>query len=234
MFAILNRANLVVAAVETVTYIKTAQSGRPMACPQEEAEAVYIHSTDTILTLAGAGASPWDGYRVKEVDQLPADFAAGYFYLDGNGDFFTTPEKEAERAQEEAVAAAPNVAAITFVTLTEAGQIDDVTAMENAGQFAPWAYPIDYKAGAIRSFEGVLYRCISAHTSQSDWTPDVAPSLWVKIADPAEEFPAWAAPVGAHDAYNAGDKVTHNGKRWISTAENNVWEPGVYGWEVVA
>ena len=26
-----------------------------------------------------------------------------------------------------------------------------------------------------------------------------------------------------------GDKVTHNGATWISTVDNNVWEPGVYG-----
>ena len=33
--------------------------------------------------------------------------------------------------------------------------------------------------------------------------------------------------------YAKGDKVTHNGKTWISTTDNNVWEPGVYGWEEV-
>ena len=233
MFILLNRANLIVAAVKVVMYIKTAPSGRPMACSKEEAEGVYLPDTDTIYTLAGAGARSWDGYRVEEVAQLPADFAPGFFYLAGSGEVFTTPEKAAERAKEEAVAAAPNVAAITFVTLAQAGQIDDVTITENYRQFAEWAYPLDFKAGEIRRYEGVLYRCISTHTSQSDWTPDVAPSLWVKIADPAEEFPTWAQPVGAHDAYNTGDKVTHNGKRWISTVDNNAWEPGVYGWEVV-
>lgn len=27
-----------------------------------------------------------------------------------------------------------------------------------------------------------------------------------------------------------GDKVAHNGKTWVSDVDNNVWEPGVYGW----
>lgn len=63
-----------------------------------------------------------------------------------------------------------------------------------------------------------------------DWAPDVAVSLWVSISDPAEEWPEWSQPVGAHDAYQTGDKVTYNGKHWISTADNNVWQPGVYGW----
>ena len=59
---------------------------------------------------------------------------------------------------------------------------------------------------------------------------DTAPSLWVGISDPAEEWPKWGQPVGAHDSYNTGDKVSHDGKHWISNTDGNVWEPGVYGW----
>lgn len=57
-----------------------------------------------------------------------------------------------------------------------------------------------------------------------------AASLWSVAADPAEEWPEWSQPVGAHDAYAAGDKVSHNDKKWKSTCDGNVWEPGVYGW----
>ena len=80
---------------------------------------------------------------------------------------------------------------------------------------------------------GIVYKCVQNHTSQADWTPDTASSLWSKTSDPAEEWPEWSQPVGAHDAYPKGAKVSHNSKHWISTAENNVWEPGVYGWEEV-
>lgn len=40
----------------------------------------------------------------------------------------------------------------------------------------------------------------------------------------------WVQPTGAQDAYQIGDRVTHNGSTWESTAANNVWEPGVFGW----
>ena len=80
---------------------------------------------------------------------------------------------------------------------------------------------------------GVLYKCVQEHTSQADWTPDVAVSLWSKTSDPAEEYPEWSQPIGSHDAYNTGDKVTYNKKHWISTCDNNVWQPGVYGWNEV-
>ena len=125
------------------------------------------------------------------------------------------------------------VNSITFVTLAEAGSIDTVTAEEHVELFAPWVYPADYKTGNLRRYNGRLYKCIGDHTSQADWAPDVAVSLWTPTSDPAEEYPAWSQPVGAHDAYNTGDKVRHNGKHWTSDVDSNVWEPGVYGWTEV-
>ncbi len=83
------------------------------------------------------------------------------------------------------------------------------------------------------TYNGEYYRCIQNHKSQADWTPDTAVSLWVNIADPAEEFPEWKQPSGAHDAYNKGDKVTHLEKHWISDIDANVYEPSVYGWTEV-
>lgn len=119
---------------------------------------------------------------------------------------------------------------IMFVTMAEAGSIDDATAAEHAELFAEWSYPIAYKVGNIRRYGGKLYRCVQEHNSQADWTPDTAASLWTATADPAEEWPAWSQPVGAHDAYDAGAKVSHGEKHWVSNVAGNVWEPGVYGW----
>ncbi len=138
---------------------------------------------------------------------------------------------EQSQARQQSLEAAT---AIAFVTLAESGSIDDVTAVEHTSLFAPWAASVAYKAGDIREYEGNLYRCAQAHTSQADWAPDKAASLWSKIGDPTVEYPEWVQPIGAHDAYNNGDKVSHSGKKWASTADNNVWEPGVYGWEEVS
>jgi len=110
------------------------------------------------------------------------------------------------------------------------GADNATTAAEHADLFAEWAYPIKYKEGQIRRYGGALYKCVQEHTSQADWTPDSASSLWAGTSDPAEEWPAWSQPVGAHDAYSAGAKVSHNEKHWISDQDGNVWEPGVYGW----
>lgn len=144
----------------------------------------------------------------------------------------TTEERLAKLEAE--LLSAQSAAAITFVTLCETGTIDTVTASEHTELFSPWAYPVDYKTGNIRAHGGKLYRCLQNHTSQENWTPDAAPSLWVGISDPAEEWPAWSQPVGSTDAYAKGAQVSHNGKHWTSDVDANVWEPGVYGWTEAA
>lgn len=139
-------------------------------------------------------------------------------------------KREALQAKQASMEA---VSAIAFVSLAETGTIDEVTAAEHTDLFSPWAENIAYGVGNIRSHGENLYRCVQAHTSQGDWAPDAAPSLWVKIGDPAEEYPEWSQPVGAHDAYSEGDKVSYSNKHWESTVDNNVWQPGVYGWDEV-
>ena len=119
---------------------------------------------------------------------------------------------------------------VVFVTLAEAGAIDAVTAGEHRTMFADWTANVAYTVGQLRNYGEKLYRCVQAHTSQIGWEPDKAASLWAPGADPAEAWPAWSQPTGAHDAYGAGDRVSHNGKHWTSDADGNVWEPGVHGW----
>ena len=50
-----------------------------------------------------------------------------------------------------------------------------------------------------------------------------------------EEYPEYVQPMGAHDAYKIGDKVTYNGKKYICKLDNCVWNPDTYpaGWEEV-
>ena len=107
--------------------------------------------------------------------------------------------------------------------------LDDTQADEHAELFIKWQSGVDYKVGDRRRYNDLLYKCVQAHTSQDDWTPDVTPALWARCSE--EEYPEWIQPSGAQDAYKTGDKVSHNEKHWISNTDNNVWEPGVYGWD---
>ena len=109
--------------------------------------------------------------------------------------------------------------------------LDDTTALTGVELFPAWATDTAYVVGDRVQYNGVLYKCVQAHTSQADWMPDATPALWVIVS--VEEWPEWIQPTGAHDAYDKGAKVSHNGKYWKSTMDANVYEPGVYGWEEI-
>lgn len=98
--------------------------------------------------------------------------------------------------------------------------------------FPVWALDVHYTAGQRCRYNDILYRCIQEHTSLEGYEPPNVPALWTRngASGGIEE---WIQPTGSEDAYNTGDKVTHNGKTWESNCDGNVWEPGVYGWDEI-
>ncbi len=110
----------------------------------------------------------------------------------------------------------------------------DEQALTAIAAYPIWKDGVAYEAGARVLYNSILYKVLQPHTSQADWTPVAAPSLFAKVLIPdANVVPEWEQP-DSTNPYMTGDKVTHNGKTWISTVDNNVWEPGVYGWEEIA
>jgi len=112
--------------------------------------------------------------------------------------------------------------------------VDDKTALDAKGLYPEWRTETAYSVGDRVLYGDTLYKCLQGHTSQDTWTPDTAVSLWavVLIPDP-EVIPEWVQPESTNP-YMKGDKVKHNGKTWVSDVDNNVWEPGVYGWSEAA
>lgn len=96
-----------------------------------------------------------------------------------------------------------------------------------------WRSGQKYEVGKRLEYNGTIYKVLTEHTSQADWTPDAAPPLFAKVLIPdTGTIPEWEQP-DSTNPYAKGDKVTHNGKTWESEVDNNVWEPGVYGWNEV-
>ena len=110
--------------------------------------------------------------------------------------------------------------------------MSDETALTGVELFPMWAIGRAYAAGDRVQHGGTLYKCVQAHTSQADWTPDATQALWVVVS--IEEFPEWVQPTGAHDAYNIGDKVSYNGQHYVCTSDGNVYAPDVSGWQLEA
>lgn len=111
-------------------------------------------------------------------------------------------------------------------------------ALMVATVYPEWAANVKYKNkewvkyGENDLGDPVLYQVLQDHTSQAQYTPDTATSLYKKVGETADGTPKWVQPCGATDAYNKGDIVDYNGVKYISTVNANVWAPDVYGWEV--
>lgn len=113
------------------------------------------------------------------------------------------------------------------------GTLDDSAALDSPELFPTWQDNTTYEIGQRVRHGNTLYRVLQGHTSQADWTPDVAYSLFAKVLISDEiTIPEWEQP-GSTNPYSKGDKVMHNDKTWVSDIDGNVWEPGVYGWTVL-
>lgn len=142
---------------------------------------------------------------------------------------------EGSSVQPEFIAAQMN----RFMQISvQAASLDDDVAMEIADLYEAWKKDTRYETDKILKYgvnedgETQLYRVIQEHTSEEQNTPDKVPALYKKIGFEDDGTAVWTQPLGATDAYQKNDVVSHKGQKWISTVDNNVWEPGVYGWEV--
>ena len=120
----------------------------------------------------------------------------------------------------------PVAPAYTEGNLQEGDLVDDCPVFEA------------YKTGKYITYQDALYKVLQNHTSQADWAPDTASSLYAKVlTDPTGKVLPWEQP-NSTNPYKKGDRVTHKGKTWESLVDSNVWEPGAVGseslWKEVA
>lgn len=111
--------------------------------------------------------------------------------------------------------------------------VTDDISLQVPNLYPTWRIEVNYKVGERVLYNETLYKVLTEHTSQETWTPADAPSLFTQVLIPDENIiPEWVQP-DSTNTYKIGDKVTHNDLTWVSTIDNNSWEPGVYGWEIV-
>ena len=107
----------------------------------------------------------------------------------------------------------------------------DEQALNSIALYPEWKADISYTVGQRVLYDSVLYKVLQAHTSQADWTPVNAPSLFARVLIVDENvIPEWVQP-DSTNPYMKSNRVTHNGITYESLIDNNVWEPGVIGTE---
>ena len=184
---------------------------------------IYLDS-DYVCHLDNA-----QGRRAIETDVFdgqPKAYIEGYRYVP-QGETWT----RSDGVQFQGLMVSPAKDYDRIMTDVAISYLDDDEAETVTVLFEEWVVGVAYAVGDRRQYNGLLYRCVQAHTSQADWTPDVVPALWVRTW--TDEYPEWVQPTGAHDAYMKGDKVSCDGLHWISDVDANVWRPGIYGWSEV-
>lgn len=117
-----------------------------------------------------------------------------------------------------------------------AASMEDETALQYIELFPAWSgNGISYAVGDRVRYEGTLYKVLQVHTSQPDWTPTAAVSLFAEVLIPDPEvIPDWVQP-SSTNPYMKGDKVRFEGKVYESLIDGNVWSPSAYpaGWKEV-
>ena len=95
---------------------------------------------------------------------------------------------------------------------------------------------VAYEVGKRVLYNDILYKVIQAHTSQADWTPVAAPSLFAKVINETIDgsIPEFEQP-DSTNPYMKGDRVIFNGKVYESLIDNNVYSPEAYpaGWKEI-
>jgi hypothetical protein len=128
---------------------------------------------------------------------------------------------------------------VTAGKMVLANKLTEAEAKAIAGLFQPWKIGEAVEIGTLRQYDGDLYKCVQAHITQADWTPDIVPALWTIKSAPGI-IPVWSQPAGSHDSYPLGARMQwpEGGAVWESLVADNVWEPGAVGsetlWEEVA
>ena len=120
------------------------------------------------------------------------------------------------------------------IILEYSSSLTDEEALEEPIElFNKWHPGVLYSTGTRVRYENELYKVLQDHTSQENWLPTEAVSLYSKVLPGQDgDIGEWVQP-DSTNPYMKDDKVTHNGKTWISIIDYNVWEPGVYGWNEI-
>ena len=95
---------------------------------------------------------------------------------------------------------------------------------------------VAYEVGKRVLYNDILYKVVQAHTSQAEWTPVAAPSLFAKVINETIDgsIPEFEQP-DSTNPYMKGDRVIFNGKVYESLIDNNVYSPEAYpaGWKEI-
>jgi hypothetical protein len=185
------------------------------------------YNNEIINRVIWSGESSWT-YPFPHDELIPDDDNIYKIGMVKQGDTWVVPETQPE-PQTPTIDMVVHDLGEHLKPYLKQNELSSDTLYMFSALYPEWTEGEAIQEGDIRSYKGQIYEIVQPHTTQAGWEPDVTPALW-NVFTPAGIIPAWLQPLGSHDAYQTGAKVTHNGKTWECAVDNNVWEPGIYGW----
>ena len=175
-----------------------------------------------------------EGQGRPVVEAAKPEAPAGYVAVDSYVDAGTEIRQVWTLAPKQGT----EVDAAVALAKIQAQALDDADAVKVPALYDEWSGDsVDYKEGQRLRFQGVLVKVLQDHTSQPDWAPNAAPSLFAVILPGQDgsgvEVGVWVRP-DSTNGYSTGDHVIHNGHLWRSKVDDNVDEPGTdngFRWE---
>lgn len=149
------------------------------------------------------------------------------YILSYSEDLYKEKKAKQEALIQEAVANATKMQIIEREILPLA---TDEEAYAISFLYNSWEVGKDYKAGDRFRYGGKFYKVTVDHTAKDIFPPDMeGVNIYVEIPEPADKFPQYKRPTGAHDAYNAGDGMTFtDGKKYVCAIDGTVHSPEEY------
>ncbi len=104
--------------------------------------------------------------------------------------------------------ALPNALGLLLRLAVADGRVSDaeLLTIQPALEGRLWQPGIAVEVGDVYTFGAFLWRCLQAHITQGDWSPDLTPALWRKVEIiPEDAVRVWAAGID----YIVGDEVAY-------------------------
>ena len=100
--------------------------------------------------------------------------------------------------------------------------VDDQTALRMKEYYPEWASGKDYTVGYKVQHKEKLYKVVTAHTSQADWTPDVAVTLYERIDEEHDGSEFDPIPYDGNMVLESGKYYTQSGVTYLCTRGSGI------------
>lgn len=190
-----------------------------------------IYSNNRAGLVAAFGRQNSDNF----IDTDSIQEAMDYFnmYLQDNNLYVRTEDEQAlnNLGVDAKEAVEVRDAIDTFLATVPDEEVESVKVL-----FPQWKVGTHYEMNTRVRFKENVYKILQAHTSQEDWMPNVAVSLYAPllIDEETNEILEWVQP-DSTNPYMIGDRVIFEEKIYESLIDNNTWSPAAYpaGWQEI-